>query len=80
LGSNQTVRFVEIIDGSTGMLQEGGAGGKQVRLHPGRLATRLREEQRNPARLIFAASNRRVCTTAATPRWTANVMQWCNLP
>src|ERR671918_789259 len=34
LGSNQTVRFVEIIDGSTGMLQEGGDGGKQVRLHP----------------------------------------------
>ncbi len=55
LGGNQTVRFVEIIDGSTGMLQEGGDGGKQVRLHPGRLATRLREEQRNPAKLILAA-------------------------
>jgi glyoxylase-like metal-dependent hydrolase (beta-lactamase superfamily II) len=55
LASNQTVRFVEIIDGSTGMLQEGGDGGKQIRLHPGRLATRLREEQRNPARLILAA-------------------------
>jgi glyoxylase-like metal-dependent hydrolase (beta-lactamase superfamily II) len=53
-GSNQTVRFVETIDGSTGMLQEGGDG-KQMRLHPGRLATRLREEQRNPARLILVA-------------------------
>jgi glyoxylase-like metal-dependent hydrolase (beta-lactamase superfamily II) len=49
------VRFVETIDGSTGMLREGGDGGKQVRLHPGRLATRLREERRNPARLILAA-------------------------
>jgi glyoxylase-like metal-dependent hydrolase (beta-lactamase superfamily II) len=59
LGSNQTVRFVEIIDGSTGMLQEGGDGGKQVRLHPGRLATGLREEQRNPAKLILAALNQK---------------------
>jgi hypothetical protein len=59
LASNQTVRFVEIIDGSTGMLQEGGDGGKQIRLHPGRLVTRLREEQRNPARLILGALNRK---------------------
>ena len=59
LASNQTVRFVEIIDGSTGMLREGGDGGKQVRLHPGRLVTRLREEQRNPARLILAALNQK---------------------
>jgi hypothetical protein len=42
LASNQTVRFVEIIDGSTGMLQEGGDGGKQVRLHPGRLVAPAR--------------------------------------
>jgi glyoxylase-like metal-dependent hydrolase (beta-lactamase superfamily II) len=53
-GSNQTVHFVETIDGSTGMLQEGGDG-KQIRLHLGRLATRLREEQRNPARLVLVA-------------------------
>jgi glyoxylase-like metal-dependent hydrolase (beta-lactamase superfamily II) len=60
LGSNQTVRFVETIDGSTGMLvQEGGEGGKQARLHPGRLATRLREEHRNPARLVLAAVNQK---------------------
>ena len=59
LGSNQTVRFVEIIDGSTGMLQEGEGSGKQMRMHPGRLVTRLREEQRNPATLILAAMNQR---------------------
>jgi glyoxylase-like metal-dependent hydrolase (beta-lactamase superfamily II) len=39
------------------MLQERGDGGKQTRLHPGRLATRLREERRNPATLILAALN-----------------------
>ena len=59
LASKQTVRFVEIIDGSTGILQEGGDGGKQIRLHPGRLVTRLREEQRNPARLILVALNQK---------------------
>src|SRR5919108_1690953 len=59
LGSNQTVRFVETIDGSTGMLKKGGEGGKKARLHPGRLATRLREEQRNPARLILTALNQK---------------------
>ena len=41
------------------MLQEGGDGGKQIRLHPGRLATRLREEHRNPARLILVALNQK---------------------
>jgi len=59
LASKQTVRFVEIIDGSSGMLQEGGDSGKQIRLHPGRLATRLREEQRNPARLVLGAVDRK---------------------
>lgn len=58
LATKQTVRFVEIIDGSIGMLQEGD-GGKRARLHPGRLATRLREEQRNPVRLILAALHRK---------------------
>ena len=57
LADDQTVRFVEIIDGSAGMLQEG--GGKQIRLHPGRFATRLREEQRNPVRLILVALNQK---------------------
>jgi len=59
LASKQTVRFVEIIDGSSGMLQEGGDSGKQIRMHPGRLATRLREEQRNPARLVLGAVDRK---------------------
>ena len=58
-GSSQTLRFVETIDGSTGMLQEGGDSGKQIRLHPGRLVTRLREEQRNPVRLILGALDRK---------------------
>ena len=55
LGSAQAVRFVETIDGPVGMLEEGGDGGKQTLLHPGRLATRLREEQRSAAKLIPAA-------------------------
>jgi glyoxylase-like metal-dependent hydrolase (beta-lactamase superfamily II) len=59
LGSKQTTGFVEVIDGNNGMLQEGGEGGKQIRLHPGRLATRLREEWRNPARLVLAALNQK---------------------
>ena len=54
---NENVRFVEVIDGSVGMLQEGdGKTAKQSRLHPGRLVTRLREENRNPVRLILVAS------------------------
>ncbi|HEX6435891.1 MAG TPA: MBL fold metallo-hydrolase [Candidatus Binatia bacterium] len=57
LGSKQSSRFVEIIDGSIGMLQEGGNGAKQTRLHPGRLATRVREEHRNPAKLVLIGLN-----------------------
>ena len=57
LGSNQTGRFIEIIDGSIGMLQEGGDGAKQTRLHPGRLTTRVREEHRNPAKLVLTGLN-----------------------
>jgi len=54
---NENVRFVELIDGSIGLLQEGEAkAAKQTRLHPGRLVTRLREENRNAARLILVAS------------------------
>ena len=79
LGSNQAVRFVETIDGSIGMLQEGGDGGKQVRLHPGRFATRLREERRNPARLILAALNQKSLRHAATPSSTASATRCCHL-
>jgi glyoxylase-like metal-dependent hydrolase (beta-lactamase superfamily II) len=52
-----TVRWVEVIDGSVGLLQEGGPGtaAKSSRLHPARLATRLREEKRAAARIILAA-------------------------
>jgi len=53
----QSIRWVEVIDGSVGLLQEGGAGagGKQSRLHPARLATRLREEKRAAAKIILVA-------------------------
>jgi glyoxylase-like metal-dependent hydrolase (beta-lactamase superfamily II) len=53
-----TVRWVEVIDGSVGLLQEGGPGAaaKSSRLHPARLATRLREEKRAPVRIVLAAS------------------------
>ncbi len=50
---SQEIRFVEVIDGTAGLLQE--AGGKQTRLHPGRLATRMREEKRTPAKLLLVA-------------------------
>jgi len=53
----QSIRYVEVIDGSVGLLEEGGAGtaGKQSRLHPARLATRLREEKRAAAKIILVA-------------------------
>jgi glyoxylase-like metal-dependent hydrolase (beta-lactamase superfamily II) len=54
---NETIRFVEVIDGSVGLLEEGEAKtAKQSRLHPGRLATRLREEKRAPINLILTAT------------------------
>lgn len=53
----EAIRFVEVIDGSIGLLQEGDAKtAKQSRLHPGRLVTRLREEKRAPVNLILAAT------------------------
>jgi glyoxylase-like metal-dependent hydrolase (beta-lactamase superfamily II) len=52
-----TVRWVEVIDGSVGLLQEVDAGAaKSSRLHPARLATRLREEKRASVRIVLAAS------------------------
>jgi glyoxylase-like metal-dependent hydrolase (beta-lactamase superfamily II) len=54
---NETIRFVEVIDGAVGLLQEGEAEtAKRSRLHPGRLATRLREEKRAPINLILTAT------------------------
>ena len=46
------VKFVEVIDGDVGMLE--GAG---ERLHPSRLATRLRDYNRLPVRLLYTARN-----------------------
>ncbi|HEY7221004.1 MAG TPA: MBL fold metallo-hydrolase [Candidatus Binatia bacterium] len=54
---NEAIRFVEVIDGTAGLLQEGEAQtAKQSRLHPGRLATRSREEKRAPISLILSAT------------------------
>ena len=57
---NENLRFVEVIDGSVGLLQEGDAKtAKQSRLHPGRLVTRMREEKRSAVQLIrLAAANK----------------------
>ena len=52
--SNEPLRWVEVIDGSVGLLEEG-ASGKQIRLHPARLATRMREEKRAAAKIILVA-------------------------
>ena len=54
---NENVRFVEVIDGSVGLLQEGDAKtAKQSRLHPGRLVTRMRDEKRSAVQLIRSAA------------------------
>ena len=55
LGARDDVRYVEIIDGDVGLLQETGTTGKQSRLHPARLATRLREERRAIPGLVLVA-------------------------
>jgi glyoxylase-like metal-dependent hydrolase (beta-lactamase superfamily II) len=46
------LKYVEVIDGSAGLLLE---GGKPVRLHPARLATRLREENRATVKIVAVA-------------------------
>jgi hypothetical protein len=58
LSRNEAVRYIEVIDGQVGLLQqdESGAGAKQARLHPARLATRLREEQRAAAKIVLLAA------------------------
>jgi glyoxylase-like metal-dependent hydrolase (beta-lactamase superfamily II) len=57
LTRNEDVRFVEVIDGGTGSLQAGsGSAAKSTRLHPGRLATRLRDEKRAAAKLLVLAA------------------------
>lgn len=51
------VRYLEIIDGDVGLLQETatGATAKQTRLHSSRLASRLREERRAAANIVLTA-------------------------
>ena len=57
LTRNEDIRFIEVIDGTVGLLHEGsGSAAKQSRLHPGRLATRMRDEKRSAAKLILAAA------------------------
>jgi glyoxylase-like metal-dependent hydrolase (beta-lactamase superfamily II) len=53
------VKFVEVIEGDTGMLETPDAKGNLVRerLHPSRLATRLRDLRRLPARLLYTAKD-----------------------
>jgi glyoxylase-like metal-dependent hydrolase (beta-lactamase superfamily II) len=53
------VKFVEVIDGDAGMLETLDAKGNLVRerLHPSRLATRLRDMRRLPIRLLYTAKN-----------------------
>ena len=54
---NLSIRYLEVIDGNIGLLREGEAStAKTSRLHPGRLATRMREEKRAPAKLLRVAA------------------------
>ena len=65
---NENLRFVEVIDGAVGLLQEGDTkNAKQSRLHPGRLATRMREEKRSAVQIIrIAAANKSLRRLADT--------------
>jgi glyoxylase-like metal-dependent hydrolase (beta-lactamase superfamily II) len=51
------VKFVEVIEGDAGMLETADPQGKPVneRLHPSRLATRLRDYNRLPIRVLYTA-------------------------
>lgn len=59
LSRNEDIRYVEIIDGSVGLLQEGSGATKTGRLHSGRLATRLRDGKRSPSKLIQLAATQK---------------------
>lgn len=56
LSRNEEVRFVEVIDGSAALLEE---GKKSNLLHSGRRATRLRDEKRAAAKLIVLAAGQK---------------------
>ena len=51
------VRYLEIIDGDVGLLRQGAEGGASsaTRLHPVRLASRVREERRAASNIVLAA-------------------------
>jgi glyoxylase-like metal-dependent hydrolase (beta-lactamase superfamily II) len=53
------VKFYEVIDGDVGMLETPQANGTSTRerLHPSRLATRLRDVRRMPLRVLYTAKN-----------------------
>ncbi|MSP41423.1 MAG: MBL fold metallo-hydrolase [Deltaproteobacteria bacterium] len=57
---NLSIRYLEVIDGNIGLLREGDdKTGKTSRMHPGRLATRLREEKRAPIAILLTASRQK---------------------
>src|SRR5215510_579158 len=57
--NTQPIKFVEVINGDAGMLETPDAKGNSVRerLHPSRLATRLRDTRRLPIRLLHTAKS-----------------------
>jgi glyoxylase-like metal-dependent hydrolase (beta-lactamase superfamily II) len=61
------VRFSEVIDNEVGMLQTTDAAGNVTseRLHPSRYATRLRDLNRLPLRVLYVAKNAPELTRAA---------------
>lgn len=57
---NESIRYLEVIDGNVGLLRDGEANtAKTSRLHPGRLATRMREEKRAPSKILLIAANQK---------------------
>ena len=57
---NESIRYLEVIDGNVGLLRDGEANtAKTSRLHPGRLATRMREEKRAPAKILLIAAGQK---------------------
>ena len=57
---NDSIRYLEVIDGNIGLLREGESNAAKIsRLHPGRLATRMREEKRAPAKLLLIAGSQK---------------------
>src|SRR5262245_12063099 len=75
------IKFIEVIDGDVGMLQTAAADGKEMneRLHPSRLAARLRDMNRLPIRLLKVAKAAPDLTRAAdvtVDKKTYHVLQY----